>query len=153
MVQYGMVLYSTDSDIFMLLLREACVTVPHIVERCCFWQSDRLHAPWLLVLFYRKLCGTCRLFVDIFLVRRKNMCLIVLGRCSTTEVTVKGMFRPCLVGLLVLTFGPKSQKPNQRGCFWRVLFFRSNCFSVVHFWKLGWPCFWLLTFCFSKLVE
>ena len=32
------------------------------------------------------------------------------------------IFRPCLVGLLVLAFGPKSQKPNQRGCFWRVLF-------------------------------
>jgi len=27
-----------------------------------------------------------------------------------------------LVGLLALAFGPKSQKPNQRGCFWRVLF-------------------------------
>ena len=27
-----------------------------------------------------------------------------------------------MVGLLALAFGPKSQKPNQRGCFWRVLF-------------------------------
>ena len=31
-------------------------------------------------------------------------------------------FRVHLVGLLALAFGPKSQKPNQRGCFWRVLF-------------------------------
>ena len=30
--------------------------------------------------------------------------------------------RPCLVGLLALAFGPKSQKPNQRGCFFRRLF-------------------------------
>ena len=30
--------------------------------------------------------------------------------------------RSCLVGFLALTFGPKSQEPNQRGCFWRVLF-------------------------------
>ena len=30
--------------------------------------------------------------------------------------------RPCLVRPLALAFGPKSQKPNQRGCFWRVLF-------------------------------
>lgn len=27
-----MMLYSTDSDIFILLLHEACVTVPHIVR-------------------------------------------------------------------------------------------------------------------------
>ena len=36
--------------------------------------------------------------------------------------TISEMIRPCLVGLLALAFGPKSQKPNQRGCFWRVLF-------------------------------
>ena len=35
---------------------------------------------------------------------------------------VERALRPCLVGLLALAFGPKSQKPNQRGCFLRVLF-------------------------------
>ena len=33
-----------------------------------------------------------------------------------------GRFRVRLVGLLALIFGPKSQKLNQRGCFWRLLF-------------------------------
>ena len=35
---------------------------------------------------------------------------------------VQTTLRPCLVGLLALAFGPKSQKPNQRGCFYRRLF-------------------------------
>ena len=38
------------------------------------------------------------------------------------QVSEGKTLRPCLVGLLALAFGPKSQKPNQRGCFWRVLF-------------------------------
>ena len=34
--------------------------------------------------------------------------------CQGSKLVV---LRPCLVGLLALAFGPKSQKPNQRGCF------------------------------------
>jgi len=41
-----------------------------------------------------------------------------------------------LVGLLALSFGPKSQKPNQRGCFWRR-FFRKQLFFHSTFLKAG----------------
>ena len=54
-------------------------------------------------------------------------------------------FRPCLVGLLTLAFGPKSQKPNQRGCFWRVLFQKQLLFRSS-FLKAGLTLF--LTFGF-----
>ena len=39
----------------------------------------------------------------------------------STEVGIRKL-RVCLVGFLALAFGPKSQKPNQRGCFFRWLF-------------------------------
>ena len=41
-----------------------------------------------------------------------------------------------LVGLLALAFGPKSQKPNQRGCFWRR-FFRKQLLFHSTFLKAG----------------
>ena len=41
-----------------------------------------------------------------------------------------------LVGLLALAFGPKSQKPNQRGCFWRLLFQKELLFRSI-FLKAG----------------
>ena len=44
--------------------------------------------------------------------------------------------RPCLVGLLALAFGPKSQKPNQRDCFWRQLFQKQLFFRSI-FLKAG----------------
>ena len=72
-------------------------------------------------------------------------------------VTIESSFlishdSPCLVGLLalVLAFGPKSQKPNQRGCFWMVLF-QKQLFFRSSFLKAGLTL--LLAFCFSKLVE
>ena len=41
-----------------------------------------------------------------------------------------------MVELLVLAFGPKSQKPNQMGCFWRVLF-KKQLFFRSSFLKAG----------------
>ena len=41
-----------------------------------------------------------------------------------------------MVGLLALAFGPKSQKPNQRGYFWRVLFQKQLLFRST-FLKAG----------------
>jgi len=41
-----------------------------------------------------------------------------------------------LVGLLALAFGPKSQKPNQKGCFWRLLFQKQLLFRST-FLKAG----------------
>ena len=58
---------------------------------------------------------------------------------------VEARFRPCLVGLLALAFGLKSQKPNQRGCFWRVLFQKQLLFRSS-FLKAGLTL--LLTFGF-----
>ena len=46
------------------------------------------------------------------------------------------ILRPCLVGLLALAFGPKSQRPNQRGCFWKVLF-QKQLFFRSSFLKAG----------------
>ena len=59
--------------------------------------------------------------------------LCTLDVPSTTQMR---KFRPCLVGLLVLVFGLKSQKPNQRGCFWR-LFFQKQLFFRSSFLKAG----------------
>ena len=44
--------------------------------------------------------------------------------------------RSCLVGLLALPFGPKSQKSNQRGYFWRV-FFQKQLLFHSSFLKAG----------------
>ena len=52
------------------------------------------------------------------------------------QVSEGKTLRPCLVGLLALAFGPKSQKPNQRGCFWRVLF-QKQLFFRSSFLKAG----------------
>ena len=41
-----------------------------------------------------------------------------------------------MVGLLALAFGPKSQKPNQRSCFWRV-FFQKQLLFRSSFLKAG----------------
>ena len=55
------------------------------------------------------------------------------------------ILRVRLVGLLTLAFGPKSQKPNQRGCFWK-LFFQKQLFFHSTFLKAGLTL--LLTFGF-----
>ena len=44
----------------------------------------------------------------------------------SSEVTAA--LRVCLVGLLALSFGLKSQKPNQRCCFWRLFFLEATVF-------------------------
>ena len=44
--------------------------------------------------------------------------------------------RVYLVGLLTLAFGLKSQKPNQRGCFWRLLFQKQLLLHSI-FFKAG----------------
>ena len=41
-----------------------------------------------------------------------------------------------MVGLLALVFGPKSQKLNQRGCFWMV-FFQKQLLFRSSFLKAG----------------
>ena len=68
--------------------------------------------------------------------------LLLSEDSSRPLVSVMVYFRPVWLGfwlwLLALTKGAAFG-----GCF-----FRSSCFSVVHFWKLVWPCFWLLAFGF-----
>ena len=48
-----------------------------------------------------------------------------------------------MVGLLALTFGLKSQKPNQKGCFWR-LFFQKQLLFRSTFLKAGLTLLFLL---------
>ena len=72
--------------------------------------------------------------------------IVLLGDVGEVEPR----FRPCLVGLLALAFGPKSQKPNQRGCFLRVLFQKQLLFRSS-FLKAGLTLllafgFWLSAF-------
>ena len=64
----------------------------------------------------------------------------------------KGDLRPCLVGLLALAFGLKSQKPNQRGCFWRVLFQKQLLFRSS-FLKAGLTLFLAFGFLLFEIGE
>ena len=65
---------------------------------------------------------TTFLSISCFHMNMHMIMSVYMWLVGMSHKNILAILRPCLVGLLALAFGPKSQKLNQRGCFWRVLF-------------------------------